>query len=146
MAEKQKRPPARKPKTKKQSELSSDLDLDIHPELEKRLAVLMRSEQSFSGPVPSAEMAERYEKIQSGSAGRFLTMAEKEQDLHHHREMKSLSNDTKRIWTEQLMYLLFFGILLFAFWTGNPWAATVIFGIGITVHKLKIDWSRSLND
>ena len=91
-------------------------------------------------------MAERYEEMQTGSADRFLSMAEKEQDLHHQREMKSLDNDTKRIWTERLMYLLFFGILFFAFWTENPWAATVIFGIGVTVHKLKIDWSRSLKD
>lgn len=146
MAGKQNPPPARKPKTKKQPEFPSDLGVDIDPVEIEKLSVIIRSEHSFSGPVPSAEMAERYEEMQTGSADRFLSMAEKEQDLHHQREMKSLDNDTKRIWTERLMYLLFFGILLFAFWTENPWAATVIFGIGVTVHKLKIDWSRSLKD
>lgn len=34
----------------------------------------------FSGPIPSPEILERYEKLLQGSADRILTMAEKEQN------------------------------------------------------------------
>jgi len=71
-------------------------------------------------------MVKGYEEIVPGSADRFLSMAEREQDRHHQREMAIIKNDTKRIRSSTLIFFAIAGVAVFALWAGHPVAASII--------------------
>ncbi len=75
-----------------------------HSEKIVELAVTGQSiENSFSGPVPSPEILEKYEKTLPGLANRLIKMAEKEQDLNNAHISHSLGNETKKIYATTIV-------------------------------------------
>ena len=132
MAETKKKQPARKTSIKKSSEKNADLDGELLQQLSRVETTLLRVKSSYSGPVPSADMAEGYEKLLPGSADRFLTMAEQKQSLLHQQEMESLKNDTRRIRGSTLVSLSLTGAAVFAIWAGHPIAAVFIISVAFS--------------
>jgi len=123
MAEIKQRRSPRKAATTKDAKKSSGLDGEL---LDKVNTALKKVNSSYSGPVPSAEMVKGYEEILPGSADRFLSMAEREQDWHHQREVAIIKNDTKRKRSSTLIFFAIAGVAVFALWAGHPVAATII--------------------
>ncbi len=67
--------------------------LDAVPEDRKeevREALMIIREEMYSGPIPSPEALEHYEKIQPGAADRILKMAEKQQEHRMALETKAI--------------------------------------------------------
>ena len=132
MAETKKKRPSRKTSVKKTSEKNAGLDGELLHQLSRVETTLLRVKSSYSGPVPSAEMAEGYEKLLPGSADRFLTMAEKKQSLLHQQEMAFLKNDTRRIRGSTLVSLSFTAAAVFAIWAGHPIAGVFIVSVAFS--------------
>ncbi len=64
--------------------------LHDHPQAPPAVTVERHEVQAFSGPVPSPEVLDKYEKILPGAADRIITMAELEQSHRHECENKAL--------------------------------------------------------
>ena len=99
---------------------------------------MLMVKSSYSGPVPSAEMAECYEKMQSGSADRFLTMAEQKQSMRHQQEMVSLQNDTRRIRASTVISVSFAVVAVIAIRAGHPIVGVFIVSAGVLPTIIRI--------
>ena len=79
---------------------STPIDLTGENVLKFSELTAFRSE-SYQGPVPHPDHAAAYEKLVPGSAGRFLAMAEKEQDHRHAITVKGQDAEIEVVLKEQ---------------------------------------------
>lgn len=84
-----------------------------------QLPVNHRIEKAFSGPLPSPEDFEGYNRALPGAADRIISMAEKEQQIRADGQDGILANDRRRINGAILIGLALIGIAGFAAWNGS---------------------------
>jgi len=107
-----------------------------HSEKILELAVTGQSiENSFSGPVPSPEILEKYEKTLPGLANRLIKMAEKEQDLNNAHISHSLGNETKKIYATTIVTIAITAVAALAILYNYSLEAVIII-VSLSLSKL----------
>ena len=84
------------------------------------LAVNTRIEKTFSGPLPTPDDFEHYNKVLPGVAHRIVAMAEKEQQIRADGQAGMLANDRRRINGAAAIGLALIGVAGLATWLGQP--------------------------
>ena len=95
-------------------------------------------ENSFSGPVPSPEMLEKYEKTLPGLANRLIKMAEKEQDSYNEHITHSLKNETRKIYGTTIITVSFAAVAALAILFDYSLEAVIII-LSLSLSKLLKD-------
>lgn len=82
------------------------------------------------GPLPAPEDFDQYEQTCAGSSNRILAMAEKGQDHRQTMERDHLKFEyrlqSRGQWLAISALMLMLGVIVFAFWIGQPIAASVL--------------------
>ncbi len=84
--------------------------------------------EQFSGPIPSPDTMEKYERIQPGFADRIMRLSENEQSSRHKSNAFLLRNDRLRVLGSILVSLALTVAACFCAYIGQPWIAVVVLG------------------
>lgn len=68
----------------------------LPPQVQQQVISIIQA-QHWSGPIPSPDALEKYEKVIPGSANRLLQLAEKEQAHRHSMDRESLSTKARDV-------------------------------------------------
>lgn len=89
-----------------------------------------------SGPLPPPDILKKYDEVVPGAAERILKMAEAQATHRQSLEKKVITNDTRNsalgIVFAFLIALGFLVLAAFAIYFKQPWAASLISGLGLT--------------
>jgi uncharacterized membrane protein len=122
-----------------EAEIASELDPLIRPDKKREAAqvVAMIIRKFHSGPLPAPDDFQQYEDTLAGSADRIMTMAEKEQNHRHKRDLRIVSSEYMvRILGQvgaMVALAMLVGLVAYCASVGQPLAAGVIGAVGAVV-------------
>lgn len=102
---------------------------EVPEELRLRVLNAISMSKSYSGPLPPAEMFERYESVMPGSGERIIAMAEKEQKLRGNTENGAIANDKLRVYGSITVSLALIVAAVIAAYLGEAFLSGVL-GLG----------------